>query len=70
MKGGNRVRATRRARKLKVPDPSASTGKEVKEKKQACVGFLTVGCHLIRGAKGSWEEKWENSGARQCSGVG
>lgn len=35
-----------RARKLKVPNPSASTGKEVKEKKQACAGFLTVGCHL------------------------
>ena len=57
--GGNCVRATRTARKLKVQDPSANTGKEVKEKKQVWMGFLTVGCHLIRGARGSWKEKWE-----------
>ena len=67
--GGNRVRATRTARKLKVLDPSPSTGK-VKEKKQAWMGFLTMGCHLSSGVRGSWEEKWEISGARQSSGVG
>lgn len=67
---GNRVRATRTARKLKVPDPFPSTGKEVKEKNRAWMGFLTVGCHLSSSVRGSWEEKWENSGARQSSGVG
>lgn len=56
-------------RKLKVPNPSASTGKGGQEKKQACAGFLTVGCHLIRGARG-YGRRVGNSGCKAVLGVG
>lgn len=65
---GNRVRATRRARKLKVPNPSASTGKGRSREEAGMCRLSDCGLPSYQGSQGVLGGEVGNSGARQCSG--